>query len=39
MGAIFTKADQAGHSEEARFGGEWKEGRKWSRQRTARASV
>lgn len=39
MGAIFTKADQAGYSEEAGFGGEWKEGRKWSGQRTARSSV
>lgn len=39
MGAVFIKADQAGHSEDVGCGGDWKEGRKQSRQRTARASV
>lgn len=32
-GTVFAKADQAGHSEEAKFGREQKEGRKRSRQR------
>lgn len=39
MGAVFTKADQAGHSEDVGCGGDWNKGRKQSRQRTARASM